>query len=124
MWSPISLIDLNKVIDVSVTELDAAGRRMWDLIRIEPAKWRLSPWGDEGGGFWVVANFGHQVLWFNDIEDGFNVSRYTQNGIIDEYFCNQDELKHSISAIREFIESGHAPAKLGPPQPVFRPTSG
>ena len=43
---------------------------------ITPEKWRQSPWSDEGGGFWVLAVSGAKVPWYNDIEEGFNVSRF------------------------------------------------
>lgn len=35
-------------------------------------------------------------LWFNDIEDGFNRSKYSDFGKIDEYWCNQDRLEIAI----------------------------
>jgi hypothetical protein len=38
------------------------------------------------------------VLWYNDIEDGFNVSRFVQWGEIpsDEYWCSQDPLQYAL----------------------------
>jgi len=80
---------------------DDAVRSEWERIRIEPEKWRCSPWGDETGGFWAVAIDGDQVLWFNDIEEGFNWSRYSTRGTIDEYFCNQDELEMIFERIAQ-----------------------
>jgi len=58
-------------------------------MRITPEKWQCSPWGDAGGGFWVVGELDGAVVWYNDIEDGFNVSPCTVRGIIDQYACNQ-----------------------------------
>jgi hypothetical protein len=42
-----------------------------------------------------------RVLWYNDIEEGFNVSRFTTVGSIPstEYWCNQDELRWALSAL-------------------------
>ena len=51
-----------------------------------------------GGGFWVVAVIGDRCFWYNDIEDGFNISRYQAMGQIDEYGCNQTELDRCIRA--------------------------
>lgn len=28
-------------------------------------------YGDEGNGFWVVAIYGKNIIWYNDIEDGY-----------------------------------------------------
>ena len=89
-------------------------RSYFASVGFEPAKWRQSPWGDEGNGFWAVASDQGRVLWYNDIEDGFNVSAFTDWGIIpdDEYWCNQDELKDGLLALK------HGPiGQMGPPRP-------
>jgi hypothetical protein len=97
MWDPILLEELNDLIAKSVSQMDRPVRDLWDLVRLDlPVKWQLPPWGDEGGGFWVVAIFGQQAVWYNDIEDGFNVSRYSTCGLLDEYWCSHDELHHAL----------------------------
>ena len=80
-----------------------------------PEKWRQSPWGDAVGGFWAVAIWDNRVLWYNEIEDGFNVSRYTDVGTIpdDEYWCNQDSLNWALAWL-----GGESGPKLGPPQQI------
>ena len=97
-WEPLSRTELDTLLsrDVSAcTELQAA---LFARIAIAPAKWQLSPWGDEGGGFWAVAVMNDRVVWYNDIEDGFNVSRFEHHGTIPptEYWCNQDSLRHAL----------------------------
>jgi len=81
---------------------------------IPPTRWHLSPWADPIGGFWVIATYENRALWFNEIEDGFNVSTYTQEGEIpsDQYWCNQDELRWALPLLR----SGGG-TRLGPPEP-------
>jgi hypothetical protein len=117
-WSPVTEEELRAMIAVGEKSMDADLLLMWQAIRVIPTKWELHPRGDEGGGFWVVAVFGQHVLWFNDIEDGFNLSRYSDPGKIDEYCCNQDELDDSLNQIAEFMKSGAFPSRLGPPQPL------
>ncbi|MBV9850490.1 MAG: hypothetical protein JO250_12520 [Armatimonadetes bacterium] len=72
-------------------------KRFWDRIKIPPEKWQLPPLGDEGGGFWVVAVVGQKCVWYNDIEEGFNISRASQFGQISRYSCNQTDLLIIIS---------------------------
>jgi hypothetical protein len=96
MWTPISLDELNHEISDSEAEMNADHLGLWQQIRINPEKWQLSPWGDLGGGFWVVGILGRKVIWYNDIEDGFDISHYDSYGIIGEYLCNQLELHHAI----------------------------
>ena len=61
-------------------------RSYFASVGFEPAKWRQSPWGDDGQGFWAVTSIRRSAP-VNDIEDGFNVSAFTDWGIIpdDEY---------------------------------------
>jgi len=73
--------------------------RFWEAIRVSPHKWKQTPHGDEGGGFWVVALLGGRVVWYNDIEEGFNCSKYITAGEIDEYWCNQDDLDVTVQRL-------------------------
>jgi hypothetical protein len=59
--------------------------------------------GDLTGNFWVVAIFGRSVIWYNDMEDGFDVSPYSSFGEIDVYCASQYELRHVMQQIIERI---------------------
>ena len=61
-------------------------------LKALPMRLPLSPWGDCGGGFWVVARYGMQCLYYNDIEEGFNNSPVNADGIMTSYGCNQTSL--------------------------------
>ncbi len=115
-WTPLSEKELSDLIAGAVTVMEPKASCLWDLIRIPPTKWTLHPWGNLGGGFWVVAIIGTQVVWYNDIEHGFNVSRYAKAGEIDKYWCNQDELQHTIYALLQQIETGERLGRFGPPE--------
>ncbi|WP_342648311.1 hypothetical protein [Mucilaginibacter sp. CSA2-8R] len=88
-WSPITYLNLQNEIREAEKELSSNLSTFWNFIRIEPEKWNEEGYGEEGNGFWVVAIMGKQVIWYNDIEDGFNVSLYFKYGVIEEYACNQ-----------------------------------
>lgn len=80
--------------------------RLWEAIRIGPEKWLQHPYGDAGGGFWVVALVGRTVIWYNDIEEGFNRSSYSAYGQIDDYWCNDDELNLTMEYLMSTLEKG------------------
>ena len=80
--------------------------RLWEAIRIDPEKWQQHPYGDTGNGFWAVALIGRTVIWYNDIEEGFNRSRYATYGQIEDYWCNQDELELTIEYLMTSLERG------------------
>jgi hypothetical protein len=107
-WKPISEERILDRINHGRKEMNPLERRFWDAIRVPPQKWKLSPFGDIGGGFWGVAILGNTVVWFNDIEDGFNRSRYSDFGIIPktEYWCNQDQLEWTVRQLMGIVATG------------------
>ena len=105
-WQPISEAAIWDKINDAYLRMNPIQGRLWDAIKIIPEKWQLHPYGDVGGGFWVVAIIGRRVLWFNDIEDGFNLSVYSRFGQIEQYWCNQDELEWAVQSVADILESG------------------
>jgi hypothetical protein len=117
MWSPINLKDLFEEIQESETELKGELWNFWQLIRINPEKWTEKEYGTQSGGFWAVALCGRKVLWYNDIEEGFNVSDYITYGEIDGYYCNQDKLHWSVIRLFDLVKfGGQIKGQLGPPE--------
>jgi hypothetical protein len=118
-WTPISESELWDQINRGWEEMTLEQRRFWELIRIDPVKWRQKPYGTQGGGFWVVAIYGSKVIWFNDIEWGFNRSRWTTMGTLGEYWCNQDELQWTVQHVLNELKDGSASGGFaGPPEPI------
>ena len=119
-WRPTSLEELVADMAESEERMDTSLLRLWAAIRLPPAKWQQEPWGNEGGGFWVVGVFGSRVLWYNDIEEGFNISEYSTHGVIDRYSCEQQDLRDAVLTIQEIIADGEMSGTWGAPESVFR----
>jgi len=98
-WEPISEDGIWNNINSGYDRMSFAQKRLWESIKIVPEKWTEESYGKAGDGFWVVAIMGKCVIWFNDIEDGFNQSKYSEYGKISEYLCEQDELEWAIQNI-------------------------
>ena len=109
-WEPIALPELEARIAEELADCEPEARALYERAAIRPEKWRLPPWGDEGGGFWAVAVLDDRVLWFNDMEDGWNVSAFPHRGEIGAYWCNQDELRGALPLL-----AGEPGIRLGPP---------
>jgi hypothetical protein len=105
-WQPIAETALRDRVAQGVARMSPAQLRLWEAIRIEPEKWLQHPYGDAGHGFWVVAIVGRTVVWYNDIEEGFNRSSYSSFGTIEDYWCNQDELELTIEYLMNSLERG------------------
>ncbi|WP_199611544.1 hypothetical protein [Flocculibacter collagenilyticus] len=105
-WKQVEKAWIKNDLENQFWLLEEPQQRFWNLIKVVPQKWQLSPTGDLGGGFYVVAIFGNQVLYFNDIEDGYNISEFKEFGVINDYFCNQNELHHSINYLYDLVHNG------------------
>jgi hypothetical protein len=103
MRGPISRDKLLKTMSSALEYADDTVREAWERVRIEPQKWQCLPWSDQGGGFWVVAEMRGKVIWYNDIEEGFNTSPFTTRGIIGEYRCNQTEFNELLNTLPEAL---------------------
>ena len=104
------------LINAGTAELSFSESRFFETIRIQPEKWSLDPWGQSGGGFWVVGVIGRTVLWYNDIEDGFNSSAYEKYRVISDYWCDQDEFALAVRKLKNFVVDGIQLSKYGPPR--------
>lgn len=102
-WTPISKGDFESLLSRDLSSCSEVERQFFEQIRIPQVKWKQSPWGDEGGGFWAVAVKEGRVVWYNDIEEGFNISPFTTAGVIprDEYWCNQDSLRLALARFKD-----------------------
>jgi hypothetical protein len=118
-WEPISKLALEARIAQGQKRMNPAQRHLWNAIRIDPEKWQQHPYGDKGEGFWVVAIVGRTVLWYNDIEEGFNRSSYSTYGTIDDYWCNQDELEVAVQYLLTALERGTDLIRLWKSMKVF-----
>lgn len=116
-WKPISLTELYARVQKTETDLDGELWNFWQLIRIDPVKWAEDAFGKEGGGFWVVAICGTNIIWYNDIEEGFNISEYHTYGHIATYYCNQDELSWAVTRLFDLVKhAGRLMGQAGAPQ--------
>lgn len=100
-WRGISRSRLLDLMREPLAAADETVRAAWERVRIEPEKWRCSPWGDRGGGFWAVAEIAGEVVWYNDVEEGFNTSPFTVRGVIAEYRCSQSRFDEVLRALPE-----------------------
>ena len=115
-WEPITKAALLQAIKIGEQQLEPSHLVFWNSIKVEPVRWQEPDYGEAGGGFWVVAVSASWVMWFNDIEDGFNVSEFIREGFISSYYCEKDELVWAVKRLYNVVcEGGFIGNRLGPP---------
>ena len=120
-WEPIEESALWELMNRAEAQMTAAQVRLWEAIRMPPVKWMQHPYGDVGGGFWAVAIIGTNVVWFNDIEGGFNISAYQTCGVIGDYWANQYTLIQAVQRVLGVIVHGFDFGPFcGPPISIAR----
>jgi len=105
-WEPIAEAALLARIAQGEARMNQAQLRLWKAVQINPEKWQQHPYGDLGEGFWAVGLVGQTVIWYNDREEGFNRSRYSVHGAIEDYWCNNDELEVTVQYLMNALELG------------------
>ncbi len=108
-WESIALEMLTKHIANLEYLFSPEQKCFWNFVKIRPEKWTESTFFKEGASFWVVAIFGHRVLYYNEFEEGFNISGYHKYGEIDDYSGGQSELHEMIGGLFEEIKRGTLP---------------
>lgn len=94
-----SLRELEQLTAPVLARLDEPARSAWEAYRVDPVRWQCSGCGDAGAGFWVVALVGNRAAWFNHLELGFNLSSFTQRGVLDEYRNSSDGFEALIKRL-------------------------
>jgi hypothetical protein len=62
MWQPLSEVELWDKLNQAWDRMTLEQRQVWEAIRVLPQKWALTPYGNQGGGFWVVGLIGRTVV--------------------------------------------------------------
>jgi hypothetical protein len=95
----MSQAEISEIISASISQMTRGQRQFFHAIRIYPEKWKAANGRDTEERFWVVGVIGQRVIWYNEIEEGFNVSPYQTYGAIEELWCNQDKLEWVVQAL-------------------------
>lgn len=94
-WTPISLKELNNIIETSVAVMDTEVLYFWNSIKIVPEK-RQVPFYSNEDYFWIVGKIKNYMIYYNDIEEGFNISLENNLSYIEVTSAEQDELHFAL----------------------------
>jgi hypothetical protein len=108
---PATIIEgVRQIVVTDLKDCDAEQLAAFEKYRVEPFSAPIVRYGQTERVV-VVARNGDQVIYYEDVEDGFNVSPISPDGRVLEHWCNQDELRFALNA---WIEGRVLPGRIGP----------
>ena len=102
-WIAFPKKDLLLELYLTEQDLDDELLEFWNEIKISPETWTCEDVIHQN--FWVVAKHQNWIIWYNDIEEGYNFSKYKEDLIILEYRANKDELIVVLKKLKTMIQS-------------------
>lgn len=102
--APLSEVQIYDIIIDAEQKLRPVAQRFWSELKVTPQQWKEASFGKYLGGFWVVGIFGEHIIWYNEIEEGFSISKYSQYGRIDNYNSYVSTLSDIIEQIVRKLE--------------------
>ena len=113
-WRPATVEEVKEIIDEDLRQCDAEQIDAFHRYAVEPYVAPIVRYGKVESVV-VIARRGNEVIYWEDFEEGFNVSPIGPDGQILEHWCNQDELRFALDA---WIEGRERAGSFGPAKPV------
>ena len=112
-WHPIEKEELEEIIREDLALCKPEQRAVFEKYRVPLRRAPIERYGKLEYVF-IVAQRGDEVMYFEDVEEGFNFSPVDSEGKILQHWCNQDELTfalwHWMGKPQQY--------RLGPAEPV------
>jgi hypothetical protein len=113
-WQPATIEYVKELVDRDVLGCDEKQPALFKTCAVEPYTAPITRHGNRDTVV-VVARNGNEVIYYEDIEGGFNMSRVRPDEEILEHRCNQDDLRF---ALNHWIEGRTPSDKFGPARPI------
>lgn len=113
-WQPATIEYVKELVARDLSECDEEQLDTFRRGSVEPYIAPIIRYGSNDKVV-VVARKGNEAFYYEDVEEGFNVSPVGPSGEILEHRCNPDEL---YFALNYWIEGRVASSKLGPAESI------
>ena len=113
-WTPATVEAVRDIVERDLLRFDAAQREAFARYAVAPFAAPICRYGTLESVV-VVARRGNEVIYWEDVEEGFNVSPIAPDSHVLEHWCNQDELGF---ALNQWIPGRTAPNKVAPANSV------
>ena len=113
-WKPTTKEELQIILDEDLKECTVDQHELYLKCKVSLHKVPIMRNGKLDEVF-VVAQKGDDVMYYEDIEEGFNTSPLTDDGKIKEHWCNDDKLGW---ALQRWLSPDDCRPNLGPAEPI------
>jgi hypothetical protein len=113
-WHPATVDEVKKIVRYDLAECDEEQILAYQKYVVEPYVAPILRYGHMENAV-VVARRGDEVIYWEDVEEGFNLSPVSPDGRTLEHWCNQDELRFALNA---WIDGRTRTVRPGPPMPI------
>ncbi len=96
-WKPATVEEVQAIVTHDLAKCDDEQRAAFNKYAVEPY---LAPIRRYRAleRVVVVARSGDEVIYWEDVEEGFNLSPVAADGQVMEHWCNQDQLGWALDA--------------------------
>lgn len=113
-WQPATVAEVKSIVVEDLKACDAEQMAAFNEYAVEPYVAPIVRYGRMESVV-VVAQNASEVIYWEDVEEGFNVSPVDSKGQILEHWCNQDSLGLALNA---WIEGKGQSCRCGPARPI------
>jgi hypothetical protein len=95
-WCPATLADVKSILETDLAKCDDQQLATYRRYSVDPHFAPITRFGKIEKVVVVAENSGYAIYW-EDVEEGFNISPTGMDGTILEHGCNQDELAYALN---------------------------
>jgi hypothetical protein len=96
-WRPASAAEVLEILTEELAACTDSERQFFERIRIVPLQHQPIARRQGIEHVFVVAAWAGWIVFWEDVEEGFEVTRVDSDGVIREYGASQWEIRHAIN---------------------------
>ena len=113
-WRPATVEEVKNIVEQDLKECDVEQVAAFKRYAVEPYVAPIIRYGKVESVV-VIARRRDEAIYWEDVEEGFNISPIGPDGRILEHWCNQDELRFALDA---WIVGRERAGNFGPAKPI------
>ncbi|MGJ3243263.1 MAG: hypothetical protein ACFE0O_09960 [Opitutales bacterium] len=99
-WTPITFEEFSKLFESEKKSLNGTLARLLDYVSVPVCSEKIERY-NRIENVWVMAESGGLVLFYDDVEDGFEIGEKNEDGIITCEYANQWTLEMALNNLKD-----------------------